>query len=126
MRRFAGISSTKDSSPETGGNTGAPAAAWTSRTSVSRCARERSRSHLRIDSIPMARTEERRPTEPSVRTIEDRIEQLRKRKAALLDNARKDAVRKQHEKGKLTARERLDLLLDPGSFQETDPFAVHP
>ncbi len=73
----------------------------------------------------MATTEERPPAEPSVRTIEERIEQLRKRKAALLDNARKDAVRKQHEKGKLTARERLDLLLDPGSFQETDPFAVH-
>jgi acetyl-CoA carboxylase carboxyltransferase component len=73
----------------------------------------------------MATTEERPPAEPSVRTIEARIEQLRTRKAALHDGARKDAVRKQHEKGKLTARERLDLLLDPGSFQETDPFAVH-
>ncbi len=31
----------------------------------------------------------------------------------------------QHKKGKLTARERLDLLLDPGSFQELDMFAAH-
>jgi propionyl-CoA carboxylase beta chain len=62
---------------------------------------------------------------PRTRTIEDRIEELRKRKAALLDDHRKDAVRRQHEKGKLTARERLELLLDRGSFVETDPFAIH-
>ncbi|MEX2421242.1 MAG: carboxyl transferase domain-containing protein, partial [Actinomycetota bacterium] len=63
--------------------------------------------------------------QPSVRTVEDRIAELRKRRAALLDGARRDAVRKQHEKGKLTARERVELLLDRDSFQETDPFAVH-
>src|SRR5215212_1542755 len=70
----------------------------------------------------MATTEDR-PT--TTRSVEDRIEELRKRRTALLDGARKDAVRKQHEKGKLTARERVDLLLDRDSFQETDPFAVH-
>ena len=63
--------------------------------------------------------------QPSVRTVEDRIEELRKRRAALLDGTRRDAVRKQHEKGKLTARERVELLVDRDSFQETDPFAVH-
>ncbi len=73
----------------------------------------------------MATTEERPPAETPIQTIEERIEALRKRSAALLDPARKDAVRKQHEKGKLTARERIDLLLDRNSFQETDPFAVH-
>ncbi len=62
------------------------------------------------------------PTGP---TVEERIEELRRRKAALLDERRKEAVRRQHEKGKLTARERLDLLLDRGSFVETDPFVVH-
>jgi len=62
---------------------------------------------------------------PRTRTVEDRIEELRKRKAALLDDHRKDAVRRQHEKGKLTARERIDLLLDRGTFVETDPFAIH-
>jgi acetyl-CoA carboxylase carboxyltransferase component len=73
----------------------------------------------------MATTEERPPAKPSAPTVEDRIEQLRKRRAALLDGSRKDAVRKQHEKGKLTARERVELLLDRDTFQETDPFAVH-
>jgi len=34
-------------------------------------------------------------------------------------------IEKQHEKGKLTARERLDLLLDPGSFEEIDAFVTH-
>jgi propionyl-CoA carboxylase beta chain len=72
----------------------------------------------------MAKTEEH-PPQPSVRTVEDRIEELRKRRGALLDGSRKDAVRKQHEKGKLTARERVELLVDRDSFQETDPFAVH-
>ncbi len=71
----------------------------------------------------MAKTEDL--PQPSVRTVEDRIEELRKRRAALLDGARRDAVRKQHEKGKLTARERVELLVDRDSFQETDPFAVH-
>ena len=71
----------------------------------------------------MAKTEDL--PQPSVRTVEDRIAELRKRRAALLDTARRDAVRKQHEKGKLTARERMELLLDRDSFQETDPFAVH-
>ncbi|WP_346267807.1 carboxyl transferase domain-containing protein, partial [Streptomyces sp. SID4956] len=35
------------------------------------------------------------------------------------------AVEKQHAKGKLTARERIDLLLDEGSFVELDEFARH-
>ncbi|HEX8919503.1 MAG TPA: acyl-CoA carboxylase subunit beta [Chloroflexota bacterium] len=36
-----------------------------------------------------------------------------------------EAEERQHERGKLTARERLDLLLDPGSFVELDRFATH-
>jgi acetyl-CoA carboxylase carboxyltransferase component len=36
-----------------------------------------------------------------------------------------EAEAKQHERGKLTARERLDLLLDPDSFVELDRFATH-
>ncbi|MBW3113443.1 MULTISPECIES: acyl-CoA carboxylase subunit beta [Bacillaceae] len=34
-------------------------------------------------------------------------------------------IDKQHEKGKLTARERIDLLVDPGSFVELNPFIEH-
>ncbi|MGD0526851.1 MAG: carboxyl transferase domain-containing protein, partial [Polyangiaceae bacterium] len=36
-----------------------------------------------------------------------------------------DRIKKQHEGGKLTARERIDLLLDPGSFVEFDRFVTH-
>ncbi|MHB8875073.1 MAG: acyl-CoA carboxylase subunit beta [Myxococcaceae bacterium] len=36
-----------------------------------------------------------------------------------------DRIAKQHEAGKLTARERLELLLDPGSFSELDKFVTH-
>ena len=35
------------------------------------------------------------------------------------------AVEKQHAKGKYTARERIEKLLDPGSFQELDTFVRH-
>ncbi|MGZ8615447.1 MAG: acyl-CoA carboxylase subunit beta [Actinomycetota bacterium] len=59
------------------------------------------------------------------RTVEDRIEELRKRKRAARTPGGRDAAKKQHDKGKLTARERLDVLMDQGSFVETDPFAVH-
>ena len=37
----------------------------------------------------------------------------------------KKRIEKQHDKGKLTARERLDLLLDKDSFEEIDPFVTH-
>src|SRR5690242_12972275 len=36
-----------------------------------------------------------------------------------------ERIAKQHEAGKLTARERLDLLLDPGTFTELDKFVTH-
>ena len=36
-----------------------------------------------------------------------------------------ERIAKQHEAGKLTARERLDLLLDPGTFTELDKFVMH-
>src|SRR5512145_1328529 len=52
---------------------------------------------------------------------------------ALLDRLNAEAekgggdarIKKQHEAGKLTARERIDLLLDPGSFVELDRFVTH-
>ncbi len=58
-------------------------------------------------------------------TVEERIEELRKRRKAALTPGGRDAAAKQHERGKLTARERVQLLMDKGSFVETDPFAVH-
>lgn len=57
--------------------------------------------------------------------IEERLEQLhRLRKEALLGGGA-ERIEKQHEKGKLTARERIELLLDPNSFRELDGFVVH-
>lgn len=37
----------------------------------------------------------------------------------------KSRIKKQHDKGKLTARERIDLLVDKGSFEEIDAFVTH-
>jgi propionyl-CoA carboxylase beta chain len=54
---------------------------------------------------------------------------LRARLKALEDQAElgggADRIARQHKEGKLTARERLDLLLDPGSFMELDKFVTH-
>ena len=57
--------------------------------------------------------------------MHDIIEQLeKKREAARLGGGQK-RIDAQHAKGKLTARERLELLLDPGSFEEWDMFVEH-
>jgi len=58
-------------------------------------------------------------------TSDPKIEKLRGLKGqARLGGGRK-RIESQHAKGKLTARERLDLLLDEGSFQELDMFVTH-
>src|ERR1700681_1215525 len=53
-----------------------------------------------------------------------KINMLRKRRYDAIHRAGA-AERSQHAKGKLTARERIDKLLDPGSFTEIDMFALH-
>lgn len=60
----------------------------------------------------------------SEKTIEQIIKALEDQKAVICDADGKRAA-KQHEKGKLSARERLDLLLDPQSFVEFDAFVKH-
>jgi len=58
-------------------------------------------------------------------TIEDNIGHLlSKREEAKLGGGEK-RIESQHGKGKLTARERIDLLLDEGSFEEFDMFVTH-
>ena len=49
---------------------------------------------------------------------------VEKRATARLGGGEK-AIEKQHAKGKLTARERIELLLDKGSFEEMDMFKLH-
>ncbi len=57
-------------------------------------------------------------------TTAERIDDLRQRhEKATITNPK--AAQKQHERGKLTARERIEALLDPESFIELDAFAVH-
>src|SRR5579871_462813 len=63
--------------------------------------------------------------QPSVHPIEERLEQLAKLKEEARQPGSEAAVRRQHDRGKLTARERIDLLLDPGSFVELDMLARH-
>jgi propionyl-CoA carboxylase beta chain len=62
---------------------------------------------------------------PGAHTVEEKIEDLSKRKDAALHAASAEAIKRQHERGKLTARERIDLLLDPDSFVETDWLVRH-
>ena len=57
--------------------------------------------------------------------VEDKIKELKEREAKLKEMGGEAAVKKQHDRGKLTARERIDLLFDPGTFRETDIFMKH-
>ena len=50
--------------------------------------------------------------------MEERIKKLRQAKETAALGGGKDKMAREHEKGKLTARERIELLLDPGSFNE--------
>ncbi|MFO8036049.1 MAG: acyl-CoA carboxylase subunit beta [Anaerolineales bacterium] len=54
-----------------------------------------------------------------------KIKHLRELKAQARLGGGEERIQRQHEKGRLTARERLDLLLDKGSFREVDTFVVH-
>jgi acetyl-CoA carboxylase carboxyltransferase component len=56
---------------------------------------------------------------------DQRIERLEERRKRVKEGGGPDRIDAQHKKGKLTARERIDLLLDPGTFVELDPFAEH-
>jgi len=58
-------------------------------------------------------------------TSEDQIAELRARKQAIQQGGGQQRVEKHHASGKLTARERLEVLVDPGSFQEIGLFVKH-
>src|SRR6202046_3681266 len=58
-------------------------------------------------------------------THDEKLAYLRELREAAVHSASEEAVEKQHARGKLTARERIDLLLDPGSFEELDTFVRH-
>jgi acetyl-CoA carboxylase carboxyltransferase component len=57
--------------------------------------------------------------------IADKIADLEARKHEARNAGSPRAVERQHEKGKMLARERIDVLLDPASFHELDLLARH-
>ncbi|MBE9572470.1 MAG: methylmalonyl-CoA carboxyltransferase, partial [Proteobacteria bacterium] len=57
--------------------------------------------------------------------MEAKIKELEKRNREAELGGGQKRIDQQHAKGKMTARERLDYLLDKGSFQEIDKFVVH-
>jgi len=63
--------------------------------------------------------------EPDPHTTAGKIADLERRRYEAVHAGSEQAVAKQHERGKLTARERIDLLCDPGSFTEFDELARH-
>jgi acetyl-CoA carboxylase carboxyltransferase component len=58
-------------------------------------------------------------------TYEEKLAQLEELRMQAIHSASEDAIEKQHAKGKYTARERVEKLLDPGSFRELDTFVRH-
>ena len=60
-----------------------------------------------------------------MKTVVEKLRELREREARVLAMGGAKAVEKQHAGGKLTARERLERFFDSGSFQETDMFVTH-
>lgn len=57
--------------------------------------------------------------------ISRKIDELREKVRLAEEGGGKERIERQHRAGKLTARERVNLLLDPGSFEEMDKLVVH-
>ncbi|MCU0573841.1 MAG: methylmalonyl-CoA carboxyltransferase [Syntrophobacteraceae bacterium] len=57
--------------------------------------------------------------------VADKIRELQERESKIKQMGGPKAVAQQHERGKMTARERLDHFFDPGSFRELDIFVKH-
>ncbi len=55
----------------------------------------------------------------------DRLEDLRRRREEVLRGGGEERIARIHESGRLTARERIQLLFDPGTFQELGVFVTH-
>lgn len=61
----------------------------------------------------------------NIKTTSEKIKELAGLNEKALQGGGMDRIAKQHEKGKLSARERIDLLLDEGSFQEIGKLVTH-
>ena len=58
-------------------------------------------------------------------SLSPKIQQLREMHAASRLGGGLERIEAQHKRSRMTARERIELLLDKGSFREVDPFVVH-
>jgi acetyl-CoA carboxylase carboxyltransferase component len=58
-------------------------------------------------------------------TVAEKIELLKSKRAQALEMGGEERIAKQKKKGKLTARERIDLLFDKGTFREVDMLVKH-
>ena len=58
-------------------------------------------------------------------SVDPKIEQLRELRGLSREGGGAERIKRQHDLGRNTARERLDILLDPGSFRELDAFVTH-
>src|SRR5258707_9423618 len=58
-------------------------------------------------------------------SMREKLELLQQKRSESEQGGGTDRIATQHSKGKMTARERLDVLLDPGSFVELDRFVTH-
>ncbi len=57
--------------------------------------------------------------------LQENLQELARRNEEALQGGGPERIKKHHEQGKLTARERAELLLDPGTFVELDRFKTH-
>ena len=58
-------------------------------------------------------------------TLQQKLDELRRRRALAEEGGGEDRRARQHAEGKLSARERLELLFDEGSFEELDKLVEH-
>lgn len=61
----------------------------------------------------------------AIHSMQEKIAELRKRRERAMQGGGAERIEKQHKEGKLTARERIDLMVDAGSFEEAGLFAEH-
>src|SRR5688572_5154953 len=87
-----------------------------------RGAGERCRRASPTNRMTMAPTDDSTPT---AQTSAQGLDELARRDREAELGGGSERIARQHEQGKLTARERIARLLDPGSFQEYDKFVVH-
>jgi methylmalonyl-CoA carboxyltransferase 12S subunit len=63
--------------------------------------------------------------EKATSPMQKKVDELKKRRAHVMLGGGADKIEKQHKAGKMTARERIDALVDPDSFEENGLFAKH-